>query len=99
MVSTTWPTSPSPQHCISPYNTRPPEYRANNSYNYILDNFINGLTKESKNKDSKNVTDKGKAKNYSDRSDDSNNTDNNNFGDSNSSSSNEDNEACGYAGR
>jgi len=98
-VSTTRPTSPSPQHSMSPCNTRPPEYRANNSYNYILDDLINGLTKESNNKDSENVTDKGKAENYSNRSNNSNNIDNNNSRDGNSSSSNEDNKACGYIGQ
>ncbi|XTI86891.1 hypothetical protein V2W45_1329655 [Cenococcum geophilum] len=98
-ASTTRPTSPSPRHYISPYNTKPLEYRANNSYNYILDNLINGLTKESNNKDGNNITDKDKAKNYSDGSNNSNNTDNNDFRDSNSSSSNKDNEARGYTGQ
>ena len=84
---------------MSPYNTRPLEYRANNSCNYILDNLINGLTKKSNNKDSKKVTDKGKAENYSDGSNNSNNTDNNDSGDGNSSSSDKDNKARGYIGR
>ena len=99
MFSTIRPTSPFPRHCISPYNTRLLEYRANNSCNYILDNFINGLTKESNNKDSDNVTDEGKAKNYSDRSNNSNDTDNNDSGNGNSSSSDKDNKVYGYTGR
>jgi hypothetical protein len=84
---------------MSPYNTRPLEDRANNSYNYILDDLINGLAKESNNKDGENVIDKGKAKNYSDGSDNSDNTDNNNSGDGNSSDSDKGNKACGYVGR
>jgi len=84
---------------MSPYNTRLLEYRANNSYNYILDDLINGLTKESNNKDGKNVTDKGKAGNYGDRSNNSNNTDDNDSGDGDSSNSNKDNKAYRYIGR
>jgi hypothetical protein len=99
VVSTARPTSPSLRHCISPYSIRPPEYRANNSRNYILDNLINGLTKESNNKDGKNVIDKGKAKNYSNRSNGSNNMYNNNSRDGNSSSSDKDNKVCGCMGR
>ena len=83
---------------MSLYNTKPPENRANNSCNYILDNFINSLAKKSNNKDSENVMDKGKAKNYSNGSDNSNNTDDNNSGDSNSSSSNKDNKVYGCVG-
>jgi len=81
---------------MSPRNTKPPENRANNSYNYILDNLINSLAKESNNKDNKNVIDKDKAKNYSNKSNNSNNTDNNNSRDSNSSNSNKGNRARGY---
>ena len=84
---------------MSSYNTRLPEYRANNSYNYILDNLINGLTKESNNKDGKNIIDKGKAGNYGNGSNNSNNMDNNDSGDGDSSSSNKDNKARGYIGR
>jgi len=84
---------------MSPYNTRPPEYRANDSCNYILDDLVNGLTKESDNKDGDNVTDEGKAENYSDGSNNSNNTDDDDSGDGNSSNSDKDNEACGYIGR
>jgi len=69
------------------------------SYNYILNNFINDLAEESDNKDSKNVMDKGKAENYSNKSSDSNNTDDNNFKDGDSSNNNKGNKACGYAGR
>jgi len=99
VVSTARPTSFFPRHRISLYNTRLPEYRSNNSYNYILDDFVNGLTKESDSKDSKNVTDKGKAENYSNGSNNSNNTDNNDSGDGNSSNNDEDNEARGCIGR
>ena len=84
---------------MSPYNTRPLEDRANNSYNYILGNLVNGLAKESNNKDGKNIIDKGKAKNYNNRSNNSNNTGNNNSRDSNSSNSNKGNKARGYIGR
>ena len=80
---------------MSPCDTRLLEDRANNSYNYILDNLINGLAKESNNKDSKNVIDKGKAKNYSNRSNNSNDTDNNNSKDGNSSDSNKGSKAYG----
>ena len=83
---------------MSFYNTKLLKYRANNSYNYILDNFINGLIKESNNKDGENVTDKGKAENYSDESDNSNNTDDNDSRDGNSSSSDKDNKAYRYMG-
>jgi hypothetical protein len=84
---------------MSPYNTRPLENRANNSYNYILNNLINSLAKESNNKDSKNVIDKGKAKNYSNGSNNSDDTDNNNSRDSNSSNSNKGNKTYGCIGR
>ena len=84
---------------MSPYNTKPLKNRANNSYNYILDNLINSLTKESNNKDGENVIDKGKAENYSDGSDNSDDTDNDNSGDGDSNSSDKDNEACGCTGR
>jgi len=84
---------------MSPYNTRPLEYRTNNSYNYILDDLVNGLTKESNNEDGKNITDKGKAGNYGNGSNNSNNMDNNDSGDGDSSSSNKDNKARGYIGR
>jgi len=84
---------------MSPYNTGPLEYRANGSYNYILDNLVNSLTEESNNKDGENVTDKGKAENYSNGSNDSDNIDNNNSRDGDSSSSDEDNKARGCIGR
>ena len=84
---------------MSSYNTGPLEYRTNNSCNYILDDLINGLTKESDNKDGDNVTDEGKAKNYSDGSNNSSNTDNNNSRNSNSNSSNKDNKAYGCVGQ
>ena len=99
MVSTARPTSPSPRHYISPYNTRLLKYRANNSCNYILDDLINGLAKESNNKNSKNVIDKGKAENYSNSSNNSDNTDNNDSGDGNSSNSNKGNKAYRCIGR
>ena len=99
MVSTTQPINSSPWHYISPRNTRPPENRANNNYNYILNNLANGLAEESDNEDGKNIVDKGKAKNYSNGSDNSNNTDNNNSRDSNSSDSNKGNKAYRYIGR
>ena len=78
---------------ISPYNTKPLENKANNSYNYILGDLINGLAKESNNKDSKNVIDKGKAENYNNGSNNSNDTDNNNSRNGNSSNSNKGNKA------
>jgi hypothetical protein len=84
---------------MSLYNTKPPEDGANNSCNYILDDFVNGLTEKSKNKDGENVIDKGKAKNYSNGSDNSDDMNNNNFGDSDSSSSDEDNKALRYIGQ
>jgi len=84
---------------MSPYNTKPPEYRANSSYNYILDDLINGLTKESDNKDGENVINKGKAGNYGNGSNNSDDTDNNDSRDGNSSSSNKDNKAYRYIGR
>jgi len=93
------PTSSSPQHYISPHNTGPPEDGTNNNYNYILDDLVNGLAKESDNKDGKNVIDKGKAENYSNRSNNSDDIDNNNSRDGNSSDSNKGNKAHGYIGR
>jgi len=78
---------------MSPCDTRLLEYRVNDSRNYILDDFANGLAKESNNKDGKNIVGKGKAKNYSDGSDNSNNMDNNDSGDGNSSNSNKGNKA------
>ena len=79
---------------MSPRDTGPPQDGVNNSYNYILNNLINGLAKKSNNnKDSENIIDKGKAKNYSDRSNDSGDTDNNNSKNSNSSDSNKSNKA------
>ena len=93
------PTSSSPQHYISPYNTKLLEDRTNNNCNYILDNFINSLAKKSNNKNGKNVMDKGKAKNYSDGSDNSDDIDNNNSRDSDSSNSDKGNKAHRYAGR
>ena len=81
---------------MSLYNTRPLEDRANNSRNYILDDFVNGLAKESNNKDSKNIMDEGKAKNNSDRSNNSNNIDDDDFSNSNSSNSDEGDKACRY---
>ena len=97
MVLTIQPTSSFFWHYISPYNTRLLEYGANNSCNYILNDFVDGLTKESDNKNSKNGIDKGKAKNYDNRSDNNNNNiDNNNFRDSNSSNNNKGNKACRY---
>ena len=84
---------------MSPCNTGPPEDGTNNSCNYILDNLANGLAEESDNKNSENIVDKGKAKNYSNRSDNSDNIDNNNFGDGDSSNSNKGNKACGCAGQ
>ena len=77
-------------------NTKPPENGANNSRNYILDNLVNSLAKESNNKDGKNIIDKSKAKNNSNGSDNSNNTNNNNSSNSNSSNSNEGDEARRY---
>jgi len=71
------PTSSSPQHYISPYNTKLLEDRANKSYNYILDDLVNGLAKESNNKDSENIIDKGKTKNCSNGSNNSNDINNN----------------------
>ena len=98
-VSTTRRTSPSPRHYMSPRDTRPLEDRANNSRNYILDDFVNGLAKESDNEDGENVIDEGKAENYSDGSNNSNDTDNDDSRDGNSSDSNEGNEARGCIGR
>ena len=85
MISTAQPTSPSPQHCLSLCNTGSPQNGANDSYNHILDDFVNSLVEESNNKDGKNIMDKGKAKNYSD------NTDNNNAGDGDHSNNNSNN--------
>ena len=85
---------------MSPHDTKPLENVANDSCNYILNNIINGLAKESdNNKDSKNVIDKGKAENYSDGSDNSGDTDNDDSGDGDSSNSNKGNKACRCAGR
>jgi len=95
----TRPTSSSPQHYISPYNTRLLKDGTNNNYNYILDNLINGLAKESNNKDGENVIDEGKAENYSDGSNNSNDIDNDDSGDGNSSNSNKGSEARGCIGR
>ena len=81
---------------MSPHNTRLLEDGANNSYNYILDDLVNSLTKESNNKDGENIIDKGKAKNNSDGNNNSNNTDNNNSSNSNSSNSNKGDKACRY---
>ena len=78
---------------MSSCDTGPPENGANNSYNYILDDFVNGLAEESNNKDSKNIMDEGKAKNYSNKNDNSDNTDDNDFGNSDSSNSDKGNEA------
>jgi hypothetical protein len=78
---------------MSSYNTKLLENGANDSYNYILNNLVNGLAKKSDNKNSKNVINKGKAKNNSDRNDNSNNTDDNNFKDSDSSNSNKSDKA------
>ena len=72
---------------------------ANNSYNHILDNLINGLTKESDNEDGENVMDEGKAENYSNGSDDSDDTDDDDSGDGDSSNSNDGNKARGCVGR
>ena len=83
---------------MSPYNTKPLEDRVNNNCNYILDNFVNGLTKESDNKNSKNVIDKGKAENNSNKSNNSNNINDNNSNNSNSSNSDEGDEARKYIG-
>ena len=84
---------------MSLYNTRLLENGANNSRNYILDNLVNGLAKESNNKDGKNIIDKNKAENNSDGSNNSDNTDNNNSSNSNSSNSNKGDEAYRYTGR
>ena len=76
---------------MSSYNIRPPQDKVNSlakKYNYS-DN----------NKDGENVIDKGKAKNYSNKSDNSSDTVDNNARDGNSSSNNEDNEARGYIGQ
>jgi len=73
---------------------------ANDSCNYILNNIVNGLAKESNNnKDGKNVIDEGKAKNYSDGSDNSGDIDNNDSGDNNSSNNNKGNKTYRCAGR
>ena len=83
---------------MSPRNTKPLEDGANDSCNYILDDFVNGLAKESNNKDGENVIDKGKAENNSNGSNNSNNTDNDNFSNSNSSNSNKGDKARRYIG-
>ena len=87
---------------MSPRDTRPPEDGANNSRNYILDDLVNGLAKESDNEDSEdgeNVMDEGKAENYSDGSNDSDDTDDNDSEDGDSSDSDEGSEARGCVGR
>jgi hypothetical protein len=83
---------------MSPRNTKPLKDGANDSHNYILDNFINSLAEESNNKNGKNIIDKGKAKNNSNGSNNSDNTDNNNSRDSNSSNSDEGDKAYRYIG-
>ena len=88
MVSA-WLTSPLPRHSSSPRKTGPPQDRASNSRNYILDDLVNGLAEESNhsdnNEDGENIMDEGKAKNYSDGSDDRGDTDDD-AGDGNSDS-------------
>jgi hypothetical protein len=84
---------------MSPHDTKPLKNGANDSYNYILDDLVNGLAEKSNNKDGKNIIDKSKAKNNSNGSDNSNDTDNNNFRDSDSSNSDEGNKACGCIGQ
>ena len=81
---------------MSPYNTELLENRVNNSCNYILDDLVNSLAKESDNKNSKNIMDKGKAENNSNGSNNSDNTNDNDFGNSNSSDSNKGDEARRY---
>ena len=83
---------------MSPRDTKLPEDRANNSRNYILDDLVKSLAKESNNKDGENVINKGKAENNSDGSNDSDDMDDNDFSDSNSSDNNEGDKACGYIG-
>ena len=83
---------------MSFYNTKPLKNGANNSRNYILNNLINGLAEESDNKNSKNIINKGKAKNNSNKSNNSNNIDNNNSSNNNSSNNNKGNKACKYIG-
>ena len=77
-------------------DTKPLKDGANNSCNYILDDLVNSLTKESNNKDGENVIDKNKAKNNSNGSNNSDNTNDNDFGNSNSSDSNKGDEARRY---
>ena len=84
---------------MSSCNTRPLEDGANNSCNYILDNLVNGLAKESDNKDSENVIDKGKAENNSDGSNNSDDMNDDNSGDSDSSNSDEGDKAYRCIGR
>ncbi|OCL04048.1 hypothetical protein AOQ84DRAFT_417177 [Glonium stellatum] len=95
------PTSPSPRHSPFPRDTGPPQDRAGNSRNHILEGLVNGLAEESdhsdNNKDGENIMDEGKAENYSDGSDDSGDTDDD-AGDGDSDSD-EGNEARGCAGR
>jgi hypothetical protein len=90
-ASATRPISPLLQQSLSSRNFRPPQDK------------VNGLAEKcdysDNNKDSKNVMDEGKAKNYSDGSDNSGDTVNDNAGDGNSSSSDEGNEVRGCAGR
>ena len=85
------PISPLLQQSLSFYNIR------------LLQNKVNSLFKKcnhsNNNKDSKNIVDKGKAKNYSNGSDNSGNTVNNDVGDGDSSNSNNSNEAYGCVGR
>ena len=81
---------------MSPRDTKPLKDGANNSCNYILDDLVNSLTKESNNKDGENVIDKNKAKNNSNGSNNSNNTDNNDSNNSNSSNSNKGDKAHKY---
>jgi hypothetical protein len=94
-VFTTQPTSSSFWHYISLHNTKPLENRANDSCNYILNDLVNSLAEKSNNKDGKNVIDKGKAENDSNRS----NIDDNNSRDSNSSNSDKSNKAYRCTGR
>ena len=98
VVSAIWPTSFFFWYCMSSRNTRLLEDRVNNSRNYILDDFVNGLAKESNNKDGENIINKGKAENNSDGSNNSDNIDNDNSGNSNSSNSDEGNKAYRYIG-
>ena len=80
-------------------NTGPPQDGVNNNCNYILNDLVNSLAEKSNNKDSKNVVDKSKAKNYNNGSNNSDNIDNNDSGDNNSSNSNKNNKAYKCAGQ